>query len=85
MTEGRAVVASSVGLHARPAATFVQEAMKYKSKVTVEASGKAADAKSIIQVLKLGAKYGQEVIIRAEGDDEAEAVANLCVLIEKGE
>lgn len=85
MTEGRAIVASSVGLHARPAAVFVREALKYRSKVRLEAAGKAADAKSIIQVLKLGAKCGQEVVIKAEGADEAQAVANLVGLIEKGE
>ena len=81
LTEGRAIVASSVGLHARPAAMFVQEASKYRSSVTVELLGKTADAKSIIQVLKLGAKGGQEVLIRADGEDETEAVASLMSLL----
>jgi phosphocarrier protein HPr len=83
LTEGRVVVASKVGLHARPAAAFVQEARKYQSNVTIELAGKTADAKSIIQVLKIGAKCGQEILIRADGEDEAAAVASLVALLEK--
>ncbi len=81
LTEGRAVVASSVGLHARPAAAFVQEACKYRSSVTIELLGRTADAKSIIQVLTLGAKKGQEVLIRADGEDETTAVDSLVALL----
>lgn len=81
MTEERVVVKASVGLHARPAASFVQEALKHKCKVQVESMGRKADGKSILQVLGLGVKCNQEIIIRADGAGEAEAVAALVNLV----
>lgn len=83
MVEAKVVVRNKVGLHARPAAMFVQEAMRYKSKITVEAAGKKADGKSILQVLALGVKAGQEIIVRADGQDEEEAVQSLVCLAGK--
>jgi len=45
----------SVALHARPAATFVKTALRFRSRVMVGVNGKVADAKSILAVLALGA------------------------------
>ncbi|HHY11326.1 MAG TPA: HPr family phosphocarrier protein [Firmicutes bacterium] len=84
MVEETVVVQSKVGLHARPAALFVQTASKFKSKVTLEANGKKANGKSILQVLSLGAKKGDSLLIRAEGDDEPEALKSLVELIVSG-
>ncbi len=84
MVEETVVVQSKVGLHARPAALFVQTASKFKSKVTLEANGKKANGKSILQVLSLGAKKGDSLLIRAEGDDEPEALKSLVELIMSG-
>lgn len=80
--EAKAVVKNKVGLHARPAAMFVQEAMKHKCRIIVESQGKKADAKSILQVLSLGVKCGQEVTVRAEGEGEQNAVQSLLALLE---
>ncbi len=70
VVEEKVVVQSKVGLHARPAAMFVQTASKFKSQVTLEANGKRANGKSILNVLSLGAKKGDILLIRAEGEDE---------------
>lgn len=81
MTEETVVMKPSVGLHARPAAAFVQEALKHKCRVQVESMGHAVDGKSILQVLGLGVKQNQEITVRADGDGEAEAVAALVNII----
>jgi len=81
VTEAKVVVKAAVGLHARPAATFVQAAMKHKCQVTIDFNGKQADGKSVLKVLALGVKANQEVTIRASGEGEAEAVAALVTLV----
>ena len=81
MTEEKVVVKSPVGLHARPAASFVQEAMKHKCGIQIESAGKKADGKSILQVLALGVKFGQKITVSADGPGEEEAVASLVKLI----
>lgn len=77
MTESTVALNSRVGLHARPAAVFVQEGLKHKCKIQVESQGRKADGKSIVQILALGVKCGQVITIRAEGPGEEEAVAAL--------
>lgn len=71
-----------VGLHARPAALFVQTANRFQSEIMVEKDGKLVDAKSILSVLTLGATQGTVVIVRAEGPDESEAAQALKELVE---
>lgn len=84
MIEVTVIVKDKVGLHARPAAVFVQAAAKFKSRITLEANGKKVVGKSILQVLSLGAKRDDSLLIRAEGDDEADAVKSLAELISLG-
>jgi phosphotransferase system HPr (HPr) family protein len=74
-----------VGLHARPAARFVQTSSAYKSKITVSNLTKGSapvDAKSILMVLTLGVHQGYEIEIQADGEDENEALAALKALVE---
>lgn len=82
MVEQLFVVKNETGLHARPASMFVQKAAKYKSAIKVKKDGKEANAKSIISVLSLGASFGSEITIIADGPDEAEAVAGLVELLD---
>jgi phosphocarrier protein HPr len=70
------------GLHARPAALFVQTAGKFASSITVTHGERTANAKSILTVLTLGAKQGSEVTIHAEGDDAQQALDALRELVE---
>ncbi len=82
MREVTLTIRNKVGLHARPAALFVRTAGKFKSKVSAVKDGREVNAKSILSVLTLGAEQGAVVTIRAEGEDEAEAVEALKELVE---
>lgn len=75
-------VQNKTGLHARPAATFVQAASRFQSKISIEKDGKEANAKSMLSLLSLGVSMGSTVKITAEGDDDAQAVRALTELIE---
>ena len=68
------VVNNKVGLHARPAANFVQTVSKFKSKITVVKDGIEVDAKSIIGILSLGIERGTKIIVKVDGVDEGEAM-----------
>lgn len=85
MAEAIIQVRHKVGLHARPAALFVQTAAKYSSKIRVKnltANGNFVDAKSIIMVLTLGVMKDHEVVIQTEGADEGAALEALRGLVE---
>lgn len=88
MKEAKIVVNNKVGLHARPASLFVQEAAKHTAEIKVSTQDpdteelREANAKSILGVLTLGVFQGMEITIRAEGDDEEQAVGALLALVE---
>ena len=83
MPERRVVVGSKVGLHARPAALFVQAAAKQPVKVTIAKGGKdPVDARSILAVLGLDARGGEEVVLAAEGDGADEALDALVQVVQ---
>jgi phosphotransferase system HPr (HPr) family protein len=71
----------NVALHARPAGVFVREAAKATADIRVEANGRSANAKSILDVLGLGATGGTELVISASGPDAAEALERLSELV----
>ena len=84
MPEKTVTVASSVGLHARPASLFAQAAAKVGVPVTLtSAGGKSVNAASILGVLSLGIGHGEEVTLAAEGDGAEAAVEELAALLEK--
>ena len=75
MAQRTVTIASSVGLHARPAALFVQAASETGLDVEIGRPGEdAVDATSILGVMALGAKHGEEVVLTAEGDGADEAL-----------
>lgn len=69
------------GLHARPAALFVQLAKRFTSKVTVKKGRKIVDGKSIMGLLTLAAGPGARIAIIADGPDADEALAGLIGLV----
>ena len=89
MKEEKIVVNNKVGLHARPASLFVQEAGKYSSDIKVSTVDpdtdefREANAKSILGVLTLGVFQGMEITIKADGEDEEAAVEGLINLVEE--
>lgn len=82
MEELNLVLNNPDGLHARPAAIFVQEASKFKSQIEIEFKGQSVNAKSIIGIMSLGAFHGEEIILRADGPDEKRALKSLKNLLE---
>ncbi|QSQ10317.1 HPr-like protein Crh [Koleobacter methoxysyntrophicus] len=81
MYEKTVTVKNKTGLHARPAAMFVQSAGKFASEIWIEKEGKKVNAKSIMGVMSLGVSQGTEIKIIAKGEDEREAVEKLSELI----
>jgi phosphocarrier protein len=82
MKEINITIRNEVGLHARPATLLVKNAKQFKSKILLSANGHVADAKSILSILVLGVCRGMNVTVRAEGEDEADAIQVLKDLIE---
>jgi phosphotransferase system HPr (HPr) family protein len=72
---------TSVALHARPAGAFVRTAAAFAATIEVHANGRQANAKSILEILGLGADGGAELRISASGDDAAAAVSELAELV----
>jgi phosphoenolpyruvate-protein phosphotransferase len=81
MREIAVTVNHQSGLHARPAALLVQLARRFKSDVVIASGSTSAPAKSILGVLSLGVKRGARVVVRADGEDEHEAVESIRRLV----
>ena len=73
-SESTVALPTGVALHARPAATFVKTALRFRSRLTIGSDGKVADAKSILAVLALGATGGSVLRLSAEGEDAPAAL-----------
>ena len=71
------VVKNKQGLHARPAALFVQIANKFDSRITVKRDAEEVNGKSIMGILMLGAEKGSGITIQVEGEDAQVALAEL--------
>ena len=82
MPEITLTVHHKAGLHARPAALFVQAARQFNCAVKVTHGEKEANAKSILSVLALGVDQGAVIAIHAEGEDAGQALEALEALIE---
>lgn len=63
-------ITNGTGLHARPAAVFVKLAQKFSCKIEVATKEMKANAKSILQVISLGAVKGTEITVYLDGEDE---------------
>lgn len=83
MVSEKITITNDTGLHARPASVFVNTAAKFKSEIMLKKGEKQVNAKSILAVLSLGISKGTEVMLWAQGPDEAEAVSKLTELIQK--
>ena len=80
MPEVKFEIKNEVGLHARPAALFVQAANKFQSIITVKNGDLSANAKSILHILTLGAGQGTMITVIAEGEDADQALKALTEL-----
>ena len=85
MTEKKIMVKIASGLEARPVALFVQVASQFQSSIYVTLQNKKVNAKSIMGMMSLGVLEGENIVISAEGADEAEAVEKLEKYLTEGE
>ena len=77
MAERILTVIDPAGLHARPAARFVQIASRFTSRIVIRHADREADAKSLIALLGLTIRPGSAISLVAQGTDEEAALAAL--------
>lgn len=75
------LIQNRLGLHARPAALFVQHANQYRSEIEVQKGRTKANGKSIMGIMTLAAGRGSQITIRAIGTDADEALTGLTRLV----
>ncbi len=80
--ERQFTIGNKLGLHARPAALFVQTANRFEALVEVHKEDFLADGKSIMGIMTLAAELGSVILIRITGKDAEEAMEALAKLIE---
>ena len=83
--EKQIVVANKKGLHARPAALFVQLADKFNVSVTIAKGEERVNGKSIMGLLMLGAQHQTKLTVIAAGDDAPAAMAEFELFFNKQE
>jgi phosphotransferase system HPr (HPr) family protein len=77
MPERTLIVADPSGLHARPAARFVQAASRFESRIVIRHDGHEADAKSLIALLGLAIRPTSQIVLAAVGPDADAAIEGL--------
>ena len=82
MTETELVIRNQLGLHARACALFVKTAAKFQSNVLVSRDDLEVNGKSIMGVMMLAAEEGSTIRVKADGPDEAQALAALTELVD---
>lgn len=75
-------ITNDVGLHARPAALFVQTANRFEATVIVTLNESSTSAKSLLGLLSLGISKGTRIEVSADGADEQEALTALQELVD---
>ncbi len=75
MKQFQYVITDELGIHARPAGLLVKEAAKFQADIKIKKGEKEADAKRIFGIMGLAAKKGDEIVLTADGADEADAIA----------
>ena len=82
MTRRETRIVNRLGLHARAAAQLVRMANEYNSDISLIKPNQHANAKTIMEVLMLGAAQGEDLTVEARGDDEVHAVEAIVQLID---
>ena len=83
MIERELLISNRLGLHARATAKLVQVLSAFRCNATLIAKGREVNAKSIMGVMLLAAGMGTPVLLRVDGDDEADAAAAVVDLFER--
>ena len=83
MAQANVTIQNRLGLHARPAMSFVDIANGFISQITVKKGPQAVDGKSIMQMMMLAATQGTQLAIEAQGPDAPAAITALRALIDR--
>ncbi len=81
MTTQTVEVTNRIGLHAAPASFFIQEACSFQSTIWVEKGDRKVNAKSLLGLLSMGIRQGEEITLIADGADEQAAIDGLVDLL----
>jgi phosphotransferase system HPr (HPr) family protein len=84
VVEARVALPNRAGLHARSAAMLIKATSGFESEITLSSNGRVASARSLTGILKLGARQGDIVCVRAAGHDAEQAMAVIRDMIERG-
>lgn len=82
--QAEVIVRNANGLHGRPAAEFVRQARRFQADVRVQnlsRGGGPCNAKSLTDLLQVGANCGHRLRIIARGSDAGEAIEALTGLL----
>ncbi|MBR5753419.1 MAG: HPr family phosphocarrier protein [Clostridia bacterium] len=82
MVSQKITVINKEGFHMRPANYFIKEMSEFSSKVNLVVNGKDVNGKSIMNIMAACIKYGTEIEVQCDGDDEEAALAKAIELIE---
>jgi phosphocarrier protein len=75
-------IQNKLGIHARPAASFVKTASRFRCEISIEKDGETVNGKSIMGLMMLAAGQGTKLRISATGEDAAAALDELEGLVE---
>ncbi|MFT2109775.1 HPr family phosphocarrier protein [Marinomonas sp. 2405UD68-3] len=81
MQEQSITIINKLGLHARAAGKLVETTSRFGCDITIEKDGRNVDGKSIMAMMMLAAGKGTEITIKANGDDEDNALVAIIDLI----
>ena len=81
MIESQITIVNQLGLHMRAAGKFAKLAGRFRSRIHLLRDGVSVDGKSIVGLLTLAAAQGSTLILRAEGEDERDAMTALGELV----
>lgn len=84
MISRKIVIETKLGLHLRPAGILCQRAQDFSCKVEIEAGGDRVNGKSVISILGVGIKTGDEIKLICDGPGESEALDVLTEVIKHG-
>lgn len=78
-------VGSPHGLHARPAAIFANAAGEYDIDITITKGEESADAASLLEVMTLGAEFGDEVTLSTDDDSAGDILDALAKIVSENQ
>lgn len=84
MVSQKVVIKNPAGLQVRPAGILCNEAMRFSSCITFQYQGNITNVKSILGLLGSSIKYGDEVELICDGEDEEVALQTILSVIENG-